>query len=258
MNITEQEKHIVSLFRKLPSEESQTEIIKAWCQTGRDITNPQTNVSIDFYEESLTTILERVGELKIKYEAYIALKELLIYKFNNGNIYSDIIVTLYPDGNYEYKYWYDEERVYKVEFDYAKLGSKDFPHAMAKALVFYHLEDIKFKRKYNRIIMTFEIKDGEPFVDLYLINGRKQTLPVYDSEKIEKYGDIISENTSNVKTWLKEHYENTNHGILKDIWKPWNKIVVSVPPSGYLNELEDIHYYLDEVELEKDFFLKGY
>jgi hypothetical protein len=161
---------------------------------------------------------------------------------------------LYPDGNYEFKYWYDEERVYKVEFDYAKLGSKDFPHAMAKALVFYHLEDIKFRRKYNRIIMTFEVIEGEPFVDLYLINGRKQILPVYDAEKIEKYGDIISENTFNLKTWLKEHYENTNHGILKDIWKPWNKIVVSVPPSGYLNELEDIHYYLDEVELEKDFF----
>jgi TnpA family transposase len=44
MNITEQEKHIVSLFRKLPSEESQTEIIKAWCQTGRDI-NKSSNVS---------------------------------------------------------------------------------------------------------------------------------------------------------------------------------------------------------------------
>jgi len=33
---------------------------------------------------------------------------------------------------------------------------------------------------------------------------------------------------------------------------------VSVPPSGYLNELEDIHYYLDELELEKDFFLERY
>ncbi|MGX7690558.1 hypothetical protein ACWA1C_25560, partial [Flectobacillus roseus] len=127
MNITEQEKHIVSLFRKLPSEESQTKIVKAWCQTGRDVTNPQTNVSIDFYEESLTTIIERVGELKIKYEAYIALKELLINQFNNGNSYSDIMVTLYPDGNYEFKYWYDEERIYKQEYDVGMLRSKDFP-----------------------------------------------------------------------------------------------------------------------------------
>ncbi|PAC24946.1 hypothetical protein [Flectobacillus sp. BAB-3569] len=106
--------------------------------------------------------------------------------------------------------------------------------------------------------MTFEIKEGEPFVDYYLVNEKGQHKPVYDSNKVAKYGDIISKNISMVKAWLKEHYERTNHGILKDVWKPWNKIVVSVPPSGYLNELEDIHYYLDELELGKDFFLERY
>lgn len=107
MNITEQEKHIVSLFRKLLSEESQTKIVKAWCQTGRDVTNPQTYLSTYFYEEFLDTIIDTVGELKVEIESNTAFEELLIYKFINGKIYSDIIVTLYPDGNYEFKYWYD-------------------------------------------------------------------------------------------------------------------------------------------------------
>jgi hypothetical protein len=136
--------------------------------------------------------------------------------------------------------------------------STDFPHAMAKALVFYHLAEVNFKKKYESINMTFEIKEGEPFVDYYFINEKGQHKPVYDSNKVAKYEETITRNTTNVKTWLKEHYERTNFGILKDVWKPWNKIVVSVPPSGYLNELEDIHYYLDDIELEKDFFLEGY
>jgi hypothetical protein len=45
--------------------------------------------------------------------------------------------------------------------------------------------------------------------------------------------------------------------IVPQNWKPWNKIVISIPPNGYLNENEDIAYYLDDVKLEKDFFLRG-
>jgi hypothetical protein len=60
------------------------------------------------------------------------------------------------------------------------------------------------------------------------------------------------------KSQLLKHYEVTHNGILKDIWKPWNKIVMRIPPNGYLDEKEDIDYYLDDVLLSKDFFLRGY
>ncbi|MDZ7900418.1 MAG: hypothetical protein U5N85_20625 [Arcicella sp.] len=61
-----------------------------------------------------------------------------------------------------------------------------------------------------------------------------------------------------MKNLLLKHYEVTHNGILKDVWKPWNKIVIRIPPNGYLDEKEDIDYYLDDVMLSKDFFLRGY
>ena len=256
MNITEQEKRIESLCRKDLYEENKNQVIKVWFCAERDIRVPNARAYLYFYDESLSKIIDRKREVYMEY--YDALKELLIYKAQHGELYSDIVITLHPNGNYEFRYWFNEERIIKEEYESALRRSTDFPHAMAKALVFYDLAEVNFKKKYESIIMTFEIKEGEPFVDYYLVNEKGQHKPVYDSNKVAKYSDIISKNISMVKAWLKEHYERTNHGILKDVWKPWNKIVVSVPPSGYLNELEDIHYYLDEVELEKDFFLKGY
>jgi len=256
MNITEQEKRIESLCRNDLYEENKNQVIKIWFCAERDIRVPNASAYLYFYDEALINIIDRKNEALMEY--YDALKKLLIYKAQHGELHSDIIITLYPDGSYEFRYWFNEERIAKEEYDVALSSAKDFPHAMAKALVFYDLAEVNFKKKYGSIIMTFEIKEGEPFVDYYLVNEKGQHKPVYDSNKVVKYGDIISKNISMVKAWLKEHYENTNHGMLKDVWKPWNKIVVSVPPSGYLNELEEIHYYLDDVELEKDFFLKGY
>lgn len=256
MNITEQEKRIESLCRNDLYEENKNQVIKIWFCAERDIRVPNASAYLYFYDEALINIIDTKEDAFMDY--YDALKELLIYRANHGEPYSDVLITLFTDGSYEFKYWYDEERIYKQEYESALRRSKDFPHAMAKALVFYHLAEVNFKKKYESIIMTFEIKEGEPFVDYYFINEKGQHKPVYDSNKVAKYEETITRNTTNVKTWLKEHYERTNFGILKDIWKPWNKIVVSVPPSGYLNELEDIHYYLDDVELEKDFFLEGY
>ncbi|PAC31120.1 hypothetical protein [Flectobacillus sp. BAB-3569] len=256
MNITEQEKRIESLCRKDLYEDNKNQLIKVWFCAERDIRVPNARAYLYFYDESLSNIIDSNREAFMEY--YDALKELLIYKAQHGELYSDIVITLHPNGNYEFRYWFNEERIIKEEYESAMLRSTDFPHAMAKALVFYDLAEVNFKKKYESIIMTFEIKEGEPFVDYYLVNEKGQHKPVYDSNKVAKYGDIISKNISMVKAWLKEHYERTNHGILKDVWKPWNKIVVSVPPSGYLNELEDIHYYLDELELEKDFFLERY
>jgi len=254
MDILTQEKQIESLCRKDLYEENKNQVIKIWFCAERDIRVPNASAYLYFYDEALINIVDRKGEFFMDY--YDALKELLIYRAKHGELYSDIIVTLHPDGSCEFRYCFNEERLAKEEYDAAMLRSKDFPHAMAKALVFYDLAEVNFKKKYVQIMMIFEIKEGEPFVDYYLINEKGQHKLVYDSEKIAKYGDIISRNISMVKTWLKEHYENTNHGILKDVWKPWNKIVVSVPPSGYLDQHEDIHYYLDDVELEKAFFLK--
>ncbi|MDI9863870.1 hypothetical protein QM480_06020 [Flectobacillus sp. DC10W] len=256
MNINIKEQELASLFRADIPVENQNETVKVWYFTDRDVRALNAGESFYFYNETRTSLI--IPTYKEARNYTLGTKEVLIYKANHGQLYSDVLITLFTDGSYEFKYWYDEERIYKQEYESALRRSKDFPHAMAKALVFYDLAEVNFKKKYESIIMTFEIKEGEPFVDYYLVNEKGQHKPVYDLNKVAKYEETITRNTSNVKTWLKEHYERTNFGILKAVWQPWNKIVVSVPPSGYLNELEDIHYYLDEVELEKDFFLKGY
>ncbi|PAC31116.1 hypothetical protein [Flectobacillus sp. BAB-3569] len=256
MDINIKEQEIANLILQDLPDDCHEDIIKVWYYTGRDVRNEYEGYSVYFSYDTVADVIIPKSEVSWDYE--LAIKEVLIHKANHGEPYSDVLITLFTDGSYEFKYWYDEERIYKQEYESALRRSKDFPHAMAKALVFYHLAEVNFKKKYERIIMTFEIKEGEPFVDYYLVNEKGQHKPVYDSNKVAKYEETITRNTSNVKTWLKEHYERTNHGILKDIWKPWNKIVVSVPPSGYLNQLEDIHYYLDELELEKDFFLERY
>ena len=51
--------------------------------------------------------------------------------------------------------------------------------------------------------------------------------------------------------------DNITNGILKEFWEPWNKIIIEVPPSGILNELEDIHYYLDDKPLDKKYSTRG-
>ncbi|NBA75112.1 hypothetical protein GOQ04_06115 [Emticicia sp. ODNR4P] len=256
MDINIKEQEIVTLLRKDLPDDCHEDTIKVWYYTGRDVRIENVGASLYYSYETIADVI--IPKYEVSWDYHLAIKEVLIHKANNEKLYSDVLITLFKDGNYEFKYWYDEERLSKHEYDDAMLSSTDFPHAMAKALVFYDLAEVNFKKKYESIIMTFEIKEGEPFVDYYLVNEKGQHKPVYDSNKVAKYSDIISKNISMVKAWLKEHYERTNYGILKDVWKPWNKIVVSVPPSGYLNQLEDIHYYLDEVELEKDFFLKGY
>ena len=149
------------------------------------------------------------------------------------------------NGEYLSKYWYDEERVISEKSSIAK----DFPHAMANHLVNHYLfVNVKFKRKFERIIWTFWIKDGLPYFELYSINKKNQNFVI----------ELLNWYEESSKKALLEHYETTNNGILKDVWKPWNKIVIRIPPNGYLDEKEDIDYYLDDVLLSKDFFLRGY
>ena len=129
------------------------------------------------------------------------------------------------------------------------LTAKDFSHAEANSLVNHQLAyKQKFKRKFKRIVITYWIKDGLPHFELYSINKKSQKLPIeLDDEYIKNTNEI-----------LKKHYELTNNGILKDVWKPWNKIIIRIPTNGYLDEKEDVDYYLDDVLLSKDFFLRGY
>ena len=129
------------------------------------------------------------------------------------------------------------------------LVARNFPHAVANSLVNHQLAGKqKFKRKFERIIWILWIKDELPYFDLYSINKKNQKFQI---DLFEYYEDLCNKD-------LLEYYEATHNGILKDVWKPCNTIVISIPPDGYLNENEDIAYYLDDVELEKDFFLSGY
>ena len=161
------------------------------------------------------------------------------------------------NGEYLSKYWYDAERVIseKVSIE------KDFPHAAATNLVNYHFFDIKFKRKFTRIHWTMEVKNGEAFFEVCSINKKNQLLSIDVSVNGTQLYRVDGKSLYFGGFWkykLLEHYEATNNGILKDVWKPWNKIVIRIPPNGYLDEKEDIDYYLDDVLLSKDFFLRGY
>ena len=184
--------------------------------------------------------VEEVGSL---------IQKILLHFASEGRLYSDVEFEINPDGSYTSRYWFDEERLYKEEYDSAMLVAKDFPHAEANSLVNHQLAyKQKFKRKFERIVLTYWIENELPYFELYSFNKKNQKLPIeLDDEYIKNTNEI-----------LKKHYESTNNGILKDVWKPWNRIIISIPPNGYLNENEDIEYYLDDVKLEKDFFLRGY
>ena len=169
---------------------------------------------------------------------------------SNNNHYSlpewnTVNFEIKSNGEYLSKYWYDEGRVTLEKLSIAK----DFPHAMANHLVNHYLfATVKFKRKFERIIWTFWIKDGLPYFELYSINKKNQKFQI---DLLDYYEDLCNKD-------LLVHYEATQNGILKDVWKSWNKVIISIPPNGYFNENEDIAYYLDDVKLEKDFFLRGY
>lgn len=176
---------------------------------------------------------------------------------NEANRWNTYTLKIQPNGQCDSIYWYDldTDKHYKLQ------SAKDFPHAAATNLVNYHFFDTKFKRKFTRIHWTMEVKNGEAFFEVYSINEKNKQLPIDVSVKGTQLYQGDSKSLYFEGFWkykLLEHYEATHNGILKDVWKPWNKIVINIPPNGYLNENEDIAYYLDDVELEKDFFLRGY
>jgi hypothetical protein len=108
----------------------------------------------------------------------------------------------------------------------------------------YHFFEIKFKRKFNRIHWTFEVRNGEALFDIYSVNSKNQKLPVELKEMgvMFNVGDDLVYFEKYWKSRLLNHYEETHNGILKDVWQPWNKIVIRIPPNGYLDEKEDIDY----------------
>lgn len=166
-------------------------------------------------------------------------------QLSNQFVWNTVILEINMDGTYKSQYSYDVEKVKADEL----ITAQDFSASLANHLVNHYLfVNAKFKRKFERIIWTFWIRDGLPYFDLYSINKKNQKLPIELDDEYSEYA----------KKTLLHHYEVTQNGILKDVWKTWNKIIINIPPNGYLNENEDIEYYLDDVELEKDFFLRGY
>ena len=256
MDTSIKERQIAEFCRKDLLEENQNQVIKVYCQTGRDVKNIRTSIGIYFYDESLSNILGQNFEFFQKY--YEEIREILIYKANHGEIYSNLVITLYPNGDYQFEYWFDEERVYKEEFLTAAIGSESFPRTMADCLLSYDLPSINFKKKYAKIIMTLEIKAGEPVVDLRYRNGRNQIKPVFNFT--DNTGQSYKESVDKILRLTGDsllHQYNITNGILKEFWEPWNKIIIEVPPSGILNELEDIHYYLDDKPLDKKYSTRG-
>jgi hypothetical protein len=231
------------------------------------------NLSIDGYYRNgfagSIPMYKNDSLIDVSLDDFMEMYDLLIDDFqkyfselhSNNNHYSlpewnTVNFEIKSNGEYQSKYWYDEERVISEKLSI----ENDFPHAAATNLVNYHFFEIKFKRKFTRIHWTMEVKNGESFFDIYSINKKNQKLPV-ELQEIGVMFNVEDQKVYFEKFWkysLLKHYEATNNGILKDVWKPWNKIVISIPPNGYLNENEDIMYYLDDVELEKDFFLRGY
>jgi hypothetical protein len=247
MNIIEKELKIVEIILRDNVIFGKKKVVVCLFLTGRDIRiNKIGGEQLYFKNEPNLLDTSRKNTDRPIRELFC---EILIYYAEGGEIYSDVEFEINPDGSYTSRYWFDEARLYKEEYKSAMLTAKDFPHAEANSLVNHQLAyKQKFKRKFERIVLTYWIKDGLPYFELYSINKKSQKLPIeLDDEYIKNTNDI-----------LKKHYEATNNGILKEVWKPWNNIVIRIPPNGYLDEKEDIDYYLDDVLLSKDFFLRGY
>lgn len=249
MNIKDLEKEIIAFLLSHTRNNKVIENVTI-CHfyAGRDIRLEPEKMAIYSFDEKRVSVLDIFDSLA-RYKAGQGMTNILLHYASKGNRYSDVEFEINPDGSYTSRYWFDEERLYKEEYDSAMLVAKDFPHAEANSLVNHQLAyKQKFKRKFERIVLTYWIENELPYFELYSINKKNQKLPI-------ELDDEYIKNTNNI---LKRHYETTNNGILKDVWKPWNKIVLSIPPNSYLDENEDIAYYLDDVKLEKDFFLIGY
>jgi hypothetical protein len=246
MKLIKNEQEIVkTLFKDAAVKDKQQSIVY-WCDIGKDLTKKP-------YQDIVFLNTKKEGAFFISYETTIELGDLLQALFLNyaeeGKVFSDVEFEINSDESYTSRYWFDEERLYREEYEGALRNAKDFNHAMASYLINHQLSYLQiFKRKFERIIWTFGVENGVSYYELYSINKKNQKLPIELEEKYDK----------TVKELILEHYEVTQNGILKDVWKPYNKIVISIPPNGYLNENEDIAYYLDDVKLEKGFFLRGY
>ena len=143
-------------------------------------------------------------------------------QLSNPLVWNTVILEINMDGTYKSQYLFDTEKIKDDEL----ITAQDFSASMANHLVNHYLfTNVKFKRKFERIIWTFWIKDGLPYFELCSINKKNQKLSI----------ELDDEYTSYTKKALLHHYEATNNGILKDVWKPWNKIVIRIPPNGYLD-----------------------
>ena len=106
MSLYNLEQELAKLCRKELSDLYKKQLVNVWGSTGRDIRDPDAPLGIYFYDESGVNSIVVKNDLIV--ERYSVLKELFMYKANCGEIYSDLQITIYPDGNSKYKYWFDE------------------------------------------------------------------------------------------------------------------------------------------------------
>ena len=177
MNIEALETEITSFLLSNIKENKKIEQPFICCFKTRGNIQAEQSVYMYPYNQTRDTVLDIFGVL-IKGEASEKMSKILLHYADEGKIYSDVEFEINPDGSYTSRYWFDEERFYKEEYDSAMLTAKDFSHAEVNSLVNHQLAyKQKFKRKFERVVITYWIKDGLPHFELYSINKKSQKLP---------------------------------------------------------------------------------
>ena len=105
-------------------------------------------------------------------------------QLSNQLVWNTVILEINTDGTYKSQYLYDVEKVKADEL----ITAQDFSASLANHLVNHYLfVNVKFKRKFKRIIWTFWIKDGSPYFELYSINKKNQKLPIELDDEYSEY-----------------------------------------------------------------------
>jgi len=105
-------------------------------------------------------------------------------QLSNHLTWNTVILEINMNGTYKSQYLYDAEKVKADEL----ITAKDFSASLANHLVNHYLfATVKFKRKFERIIWTFWVKDGLPYFDLYSINKKDQKLPIELDDEYSEY-----------------------------------------------------------------------
>ncbi|MDR6563968.1 MULTISPECIES: hypothetical protein [unclassified Arcicella] len=117
-----------------------------------------------------------------------------------------------------------------------KRAAYNFSHWVQGRLTTMMFEEGGFdKRKWHRATGEFWITNNNEVTFVgRAFNKRNTEHPIN-----------INLDSWHVRESFIEHYEMTNHGLLKEFWKPWNKLTIRVFYDDYFRELEHTDYSLD-------------